>query len=340
LEISSEFVAEVVDAYIAEGGNYIETARDYGSGASERKIGQAIQGRRDELVVSSKTSAATADELRGDLDLTLKALGTDRLDFYFYHCVEPERLDRITAPGGALEAMTEAIDQKIVRGAGFSTHHPELYLDALGRLDLSVMLVWLNYLDNQNFPVIPDEVIPKARELGVGVTAMKPLADGLLYASVDKAVAYCMGCGADVVVCGTNRVEHVRQLARAVRNGPADEQEMREILRAAPELGDYVCRRCGECGRQLMELFRLEGMFDRQMMDFMPRDPADHALRRMLSGWFHLAGAAKEQYAASGADAEALVRQAGQASCPYGIDLPRKTRLAAAKLSGQSPYLV
>jgi len=340
LEISSEHVADVVEAYFAEGGNYIETARDYGQGASEEKIGKAIEGRRDQVVLCSKTSAATADQLRADLELTLKALRTDRLDFYFFHCVDHDKLQAITASGGALEAMSQARDQHVIGGIGFSSHQPEVYLEALGRLDLSLILVWLNYLDNLNFPIIPDRVLPEAHQRGVGVTAMKPLADGLLYRSIRSAVAYCLGAGAEVMVCGTNSVQHVHELAEAVRNGPADADQRHRMLAEAPELGTYVCRRCGRCGPDLMEVFRLEGMYDRQMMDFVPRNPADHALRRLLSGWFHLEKAACQEYVGKGFDAGRLADQAKRATCPYGIDLPRKLRIAAAKLSGQSPQTV
>ena len=48
-----------MDAYLACGGNYIETARNYGKGASEEKIGRALEGRRDRVILSSKTGATT-----------------------------------------------------------------------------------------------------------------------------------------------------------------------------------------------------------------------------------------------------------------------------------------
>jgi len=217
---------------------------------------------------------------------------------------------------------------------------PSTYLTALERIDLAVILIWCNYLDNLNFPIIPERIIPDARRRGVGVTAMKPLADGMLWQSVDPAVRYCMAAGADVVVCGTNSPAQVRQVAAAVAAGQADAALQDEILRTAPELGRYVCRRCGQCPPEVMDVFRLEGELDRQMVDYLPHDPADYALRQRLCGWFGRADAARAAFADAGYDADALLAAASDVTCPYGIDVPRKLRLATAKLSGGAPERV
>lgn len=337
VEISSEIVANVIDTYLSLGGNYIETARSYGGGASEEKIGRALQGRRDEVILSSKTAAATGDEARRDLEASLAALGTDRLDFCFFHGVGRGKLETITSSGGAVEGLTRAKEEGLIGGLGLSSHDPPAYLAAMDRIDLDVILLWCNYLDNLNFPLIPEQIIPQARRRGVIVTAMKPLGDGFLHRSVDQAIAYCLGCGADIAVCGANRVEHVQEVARAVANGPADAQQSAEILAAAEELGQYVCRRCGGCSDDLMDTFRLEGEFDRQMIDYLPRDPHDHALRKVLSKWFSHDEAAKAEFAESGRDTDTLEEEAAGRTCPYGIDVPRKTRIALAKLTGQPP---
>lgn len=168
----------------------------------------------------------------------------------------------------------------------------------------------------------------------------KPLADGFLYRSVRNALRYVLGTGADIAVCGMNASEHVRGAAAAICEGPADSAEREEILRSAPELGRYVCRQCGRCSVELMELFRLEGCCDRQMIDYLPHGPADYALRLRLAGWFSLAEVAKERFRASGWDADALVLAASQTDCPYGIDVVRKARLSLMKLRGEPPVFL
>lgn len=340
VEMSSDIVAQNVATFLDEGGNYIETARAYGGGASEEKIGRALEGRRDEVVLCSKSGAATAEDAKRDLETTLKNLRTDHIDFYMFHQCDSDRIDQIVAPGGALETFQKAVDEGVIGGLGFSAHWLPTYLDAFDRLPLSMILIWCNVLDCVNFPIIRNEIMPKAREKGILVTGMKPLADGFLYRTVEPAIRSALYLGADIAVCGANNPDYIRQVASAVRQGPADEAAHQACLRESVDLGKYCCRGCGGCTPELMDLFRIEGVFDRQMDDFLPHDPATYALHLRLSRWFQLSQAAIDEYAAAGYDADVLLAKAGGAHCPYGIDLPRKVRIATAKLTGGSPHRV
>ncbi len=342
LEITADIVARVVDTFQELGGNYIETARGYGGGASEEKIGRALEGRREQFVIASKSGDPTADGIRRDLETTLKNLKTDYIDFYFYHGVPSEAaIDKIAGPGGAAEGLTKAKEEGLLRGgAGLSSHRPWVYNLAIDRLDLALILIWSNYLEDMYLPEISGEIIPHAKAKGVGVTAMKPLGDGFLYRSVEDAMRWALGSGPEVLVSGMNSPEHVRQAAAAICKGAADEAERKEILKRAPELGRYVCRQCGQCSEALMETFRLEGYVDRQMMDYLEHDPAHYALAKNLSGWFNLGDIGRERFAETGHDPESLIAEAGKVDCPYGINVERKARLATAKLTGTDPNRV
>lgn len=341
VEISTEVVEQVVDRYIGCGGNYIETARSYGAGASERKLGRVLKGRRDQVVLASKSGRRDGDGIRRELEESLGALDTGHIEFYFLHGVNTEEdMERILAPDGAVPALLRARDEGLISGIGFSSHRPWRYLEALERIPLAVILIWDNYLEEQYLPIIHDEIYPLARRKQVGITAMKPLADGFLYRSPRQATRYALGSGADLLVCGMNSVEHVDEVVQAVCDGPADESERAQILEDAVELGEYVCRQCGDCPASLMHLFRLEGYVDRQMIDYLPHDPADYALRLRLSGWFDLADHARQEYADAGYAAADLVADAARVTCPYRIDVERKARLAAAKLTGEDPRLL
>ena len=89
-----------------------------------------------------------------------------------------------------------------------------------------------------------------------------------------------------------------------------------------------------------MKLFRLEGYVDRQMVDYLAHDPADYALRLRLAGWFSLADIARQRFSEEGWRPDALLKEAETVDCPYKIDVPRKTRLAMAKLRGEKPNLL
>ena len=345
VEISAEIVEKVIDTFLSVGGNYIETARGYGAGASEIKIGRALQGRRDDVVLCSKSGAVTSEDMRRDIETSLENLDTDHIEFYYLHGVpDTETIDRIMAKGGALEAMLAAKDEGLIEGIGFSSHRPWMYLEGIERLPLSLILIWSNYLEDMYLPELSRDIFPAARKNGVGVTAMKPLADGFLYRSPEAAIRYALGSGAEVLVCGMNSPQHVFEAAEAVSLGAANDSERSEILRAAPELGRYVCRQCGICSDALMELFRLEGYVDRQMIDYLEHDPANYALRLRLSGWFSLAETARERFGKrlkeKSLDKLELLEEASKIDCPFEIDVARKTKLAYAKLAEEDLRVV
>jgi uncharacterized protein len=341
VEISSEIVHQVVDTFQEVGGNYIETARGYGQGASEIKLGRALRGRRDQFVLCSKSGAERSDDIRRDLEITLDNLQTDHIEFYYLHGVpDMDKLDTITGADGALAGLLKAKDEGLIKGIGFSSHRLPMYIEALNRLPLSLILIWSNYLEDMHFPEISRDIFPLAKQKGVGITSMKPLADGFLYRSATNAIRWSLGSGGDVLICGTNSPAHVREVADAVCAGPFDEAEREETLKNAVELGSYVCRQCGKCSDEIENVFRLEGFFDRQMVDYLEHDPANYALRLRLSGWFSLEKHARKFFEEMDADESRLFAEAADVKCPYDINIPRKLKIALAKLKHEDPNLV
>ena len=102
-----------------EGGmRFFDTARAYSD--SEEKLGEAFDGMRDKVFISSKTMAKTPKKFWEDLETTLKNLRTDYLDIYQFHCVP-----QCFKPGdgtGMYEAMLEAKKQGKVRHIGITAH--------------------------------------------------------------------------------------------------------------------------------------------------------------------------------------------------------------------------
>ena len=108
----------VLDAYVATGGNFVDTADGYGDwvegnprGASERIIGRwmAARGNRDDLVIATKVGRAqgmrglSAATIRAGADASLERLATDRIDLYYAHADDPDTpLDETLAAFDAL----------------------------------------------------------------------------------------------------------------------------------------------------------------------------------------------------------------------------------------------
>ncbi len=110
-------VAELIDAYVAVGGNCIDTAHIYGLGESEKALGRWLgeSGRRDELLLITKGCHPHVDEtgqfgpprvtpeaIQSDLSESLERLGTGSVDLYLLH-----RDDESVPPGPILEALNE-----------------------------------------------------------------------------------------------------------------------------------------------------------------------------------------------------------------------------------------
>jgi aryl-alcohol dehydrogenase-like predicted oxidoreductase len=108
---------------INTGVNYIDTAPAYHDGADEGYVGKAIQGRRHNLVIATKTMKRTADEVLNELETSLKLLQTDYIDIWQMHYVNKvDELERILGPGGAMETVIKAREQGKIRFVGVTGH--------------------------------------------------------------------------------------------------------------------------------------------------------------------------------------------------------------------------
>jgi len=175
--LTQQAVTDLVHSALESGVNLIDTARGYGE--SEQRIGEALGGRRAEVILSSKSPALGAREMRRELERSLRALRTDCIDIYKVHNLRlPEDYERATGPGGSVEALERAKDEGLIRFVGISCHR---YQDTLerairsGRFD--VVMVAYNVLNDE---LMDERILPLASEHDVGTLIMKPLAGGVL----------------------------------------------------------------------------------------------------------------------------------------------------------------
>ncbi len=171
---SDRLVAESIE----RGVNYFDVAPFYGDGEAETKLGTALNGRRGEVFLASKTLQRTAEGARQELERSLRELRTDHLDLYQFHAVTSGTdVDAIFAPGGAVEAFEEARRQGMVRFLGFSAHSVEAALAMFDRFKFDSILFPVNFVcfTRGNFG---PQVLERAGELGVVRLAIKALALG------------------------------------------------------------------------------------------------------------------------------------------------------------------
>ncbi len=340
VEITQAEAGRLLGAYLDRGGNYIETAASYGDGNSERKIGVSVSGRRNEFILATKTTQRTGEGCAAELDRSLKNLRTDHVDVLFMHAVlTAAEADRALAPGGAVEAAQAAQKAGKVRFIGITGHgRPDGLLYAIARHPFSVMMTQFNYLDRFNFPAVEAELLPLCVKKGLGVLAMKPVADGYLYKSLRPALRYALSLEVASVVMGMNSMDMLeRDFKEAEAFKPMSAKEKEKLFADAPELGDYVCRFCGRCTEESFDpqrVFALEALFDRQMDDMRVADSGGYALRERLKSWFGQTELAIQEYGALAPKPEMQKNYSHlNRRCPYGIDVDRKLKIAHAKLS-------
>jgi aryl-alcohol dehydrogenase-like predicted oxidoreductase len=174
----------VIDAALEHGIAFLDTADIYGGdGASERLIGEALEGRRDRVVLATKFGMALSGDtgeprgsrayVRRALDASLERLRTDRVDVLYYH--EP---DGVTPLAETLGALGELADAGKIRAFGVSN------LDA-GRLREAIAAGDPRLAALQNEYSLLErgaerELLPLCREHGIGFVPYFPLAMGLL----------------------------------------------------------------------------------------------------------------------------------------------------------------
>lgn len=159
------------------GVTFIDTANIYGSGHSEEVVGRAIAGRRAEVVLATKfgggggTGLGRRDKVRPALEDSLARLGTDYVDLYYLHRVDPS-----TPIEETVGAMAELVSAGLVRYLGLSEAAPDTIRRAHATHPISALQTEYSLFSRE-----PEEsIIPTTRELGIGFVAYSPLGRGLL----------------------------------------------------------------------------------------------------------------------------------------------------------------
>lgn len=105
--LNEDDAVAVVTRCLDLGINFIDTANGYST--SEERIGKAIAGRRDGLILATKSLSRSNKGVKAHIEQSLKQLGVDSLDLYQFHSVSDfVSLDMVLAPDGPMAAVEEA----------------------------------------------------------------------------------------------------------------------------------------------------------------------------------------------------------------------------------------
>jgi predicted aldo/keto reductase-like oxidoreductase len=169
---ASNRVAEAID----HGVNYFDVAPSYGN--AEDMLGPALEPHRKRVFLACKTTERSAAGSRKELESSLRKMRTDHFDLYQLHAVTtPDDVEKIFAPGGALETFVTARKEGKVRFLGFSAHSVEAATALIERHDFDTILYPVNFATWHAGNFGP-QVLAAAQAKKMGILALKAMARG------------------------------------------------------------------------------------------------------------------------------------------------------------------
>lgn len=185
--IGDQRTAEIIHQALDRGINHIDTADSYGRGTSEIAVGKAIAGRREEVVLATKTGFPFHDGLDGhglsrrriirSVEGSLKRLGTDYIDLFYLHRPDPR-----TPIEESLRALDDLITAGKIRYGACSNYSGWQVAEMAGIADRRgyaapvVSQSPYNVIDRE----IEQELIPACAHFGMSIVPYAPLASGFL----------------------------------------------------------------------------------------------------------------------------------------------------------------
>lgn len=246
--------ASVITRAADIGINYFDTCRSYQHGNNERLVAAGLKGKRQNVVLSSKTDGTTKQAALQELDTSLSELSTDHLDIWYLHAKDsPSAL-----PDELFEAQQIARQQGKIRFTGVSTHNAKdmvPFLVKKGATD--VVLSAYNFTMDK----AASDAMAQGSAAGLGVVAMKVMAGGFRRSRPDDPnAAKLKRDGAmlaalkwvlkdayvHTTIPGTTDMDQLEENLKAMTE-PYSAKEEQLLARQLDFITPLYCRMCGEC---------------------------------------------------------------------------------------------
>lgn len=191
--VSEEESFEILQTYIDNGGNFIDTADKYGTGRSEELIGRFLKTTDKEIYVATKLGGREDGEngepqnfrydfIKRHVEESLERLDVDQLFLEQFHCIPKEQM----AAGDVFEYIEKIRRQGLIKQWGASVETIEEALICLEYDGLASLQVIFNIFRQHT----ADELFAQAKEKDVAIIVRVPLASGLLAGKFDKSTSF------------------------------------------------------------------------------------------------------------------------------------------------------
>jgi aryl-alcohol dehydrogenase-like predicted oxidoreductase len=262
--IEEELSIRIIRHAIDNGVNFMDNCWDYNDGASEIRMGKALQdGYRDRVFLMTKIDGRTKKDAAKQLDESLKRMQTDHIDLVQHHeILRFEDPHRIFDEQGANAALLEARDAGKLSFIGFTGHKdPHIHLHMLevakeNGFEFDTVQMPLNVMD-AHYRSFEKMVLPELVKQNIGVLAMKTMANGTILesktVSATECLQYAMNLPTSVVITGCESMENLEQALAAARTfQPMSDEQVRVLLSKTAQAAS----------RGEFELFKTTSIYD------------------------------------------------------------------------------
>ena len=240
--IDEDLSIRMIRHAIDNGINFMDNCWDYNDGASEKRMGKALQdGYRERVFLMTKIDGRTKKDAAKQLDESLQRMQVDHIDLVQHHeILRFEDPHRIFDEQGANAALIEARDAGKISFIGFTGHKdPHIHLHMLevakeNGFEFDTVQMPLNVMD-AHYRSFEKMVLPELVKQNIGVLGMKALANGTILESgtvtAIECLQYAMNLPTSVVITGCESMENLEQALTAARTfKPMTDEQVKTLL--------------------------------------------------------------------------------------------------------------
>jgi aryl-alcohol dehydrogenase-like predicted oxidoreductase len=183
---NEDVAVPIIERALDLGVNYIDTSSIYGGPErwSEQYVGKVMKHRRNDAFLATKTKERTREGSLRMIEKSLQLLQTDHIDLWQLHDIGTTKdINAIFGKGGAIEALLQMREQKVVRFLGITGHYrPDALIEAIHRYPFDTILMAVNAADPHHYS-FSEQLLPLAVEKQMGIIGMKVPARGRILSS-------------------------------------------------------------------------------------------------------------------------------------------------------------
>lgn len=247
LQEDMDIAERMIHHAIELGINYFDTGHSYLKGEvreSQQRYGRfLVPTYRKQITLTTKLSARDAETAKKQLDESLSDLKTDHLDVLHFHgLARQEDIDRIVTKDGALKAYRRWKEQGVIGAIGLTGHQDsKIILEAMKRIEPDCIMCPQNpgHGPKKGYPMYPgvdfaSDVIPYALDHGIGLLAMKTMAQGNLIGkgniTAEELMQYALTLPIAAATIGMPDMDVLESCARIARTIKPMSEEQRDKL--------------------------------------------------------------------------------------------------------------